>query len=305
MSRLLALLALLAPAAAGASHGRLQLSLYAGGGLASDLFVGAGLGREGLLELQPGTRLDLSFSPEWKAAARLGAGYAAFTASGFAAGSASGELVARWLRPSGEGSLTLTAERLSYTTGAPLDLTTLASPSVTGSSAVQLAPLVRFPGWGAEWRLAGLAGLQSSTAAGGEPVAERQLAVLAGVGGALARWALAASYRLQWTASDRPDFAATAHGLFATAARRLGPLDLEGRLQLLLQRTGAGAREQLLRSGLSAAWPLRFAGAEGPSLALEALYAHAAAWSDQPGRGFASRHQVTLGLRGRVEVVEW
>ena len=74
--------ALLAPAAAGASHGRLQLSLYAGGGLASDLFVGAGLGHEGLLELQPGSRLDLSFSPEWKASARLGAGYAAFTASG-------------------------------------------------------------------------------------------------------------------------------------------------------------------------------------------------------------------------------
>jgi len=297
--RLAALLALLVPAAAGAGHGRVQLALYAGGGLSSDLFVGAGLGRGGLLELQPEGRLDLSFSPDWKLASRLAAGYAAFTRSGFAAGSATGELEARWLRPGVEGALLAAGERLSYTTGAPLDLTTLSSPSVTGSRALRLTPLVRWPAGGAEWRLALPVAYQASSAADGREVAERDLALLAGVGASLGPWALAGSYRLQRARSDRPDFTSTSHGLFASAGRQAGPVDLQGQVQLLFLRTGARVQEQLLRASLAGSWPL------GHGLWVEAVYAFAAAWSDEADRGFASRHQGTLGLRGRVEVTSW
>jgi len=300
--RLAVLLALLVPAgtpATGAEHGRVQLSLYAGGGLASDLFVGAGLGREGLLELQPEARLDLAFSPEWKLASRLGAGYAAFTRSGFAAGSAAGELEARWLRPDVEGALTAAGEQVSYTTGAPLDLSTLSSPSVTGSRALRLTPLLRWPARGAQWRLALPVVYQSSSTVDDQKVAEWDLALLAGVGARLGRWTLAGSYRLQRARSDRPDFTSTSHGLFASAGRQAGPVELESQVQMLLLRTGAGVQEQLLRTSLAGSWPL------ASGLAVEAVYAFAAAWSDAADRGFASRHQATLGLRGKVEATSW
>jgi len=300
--RLAVLLALLVPVrggAAGADHGRLQLSLYVGGGLASDLFVGAGLGRDGLLELQPEGRLDLSLSPEWKLSSRFAAGYASFTRSGFAAGSAAAELEARWLRPGFEGALLAAGERVAYTSGAPLDLSTLSSPSVTGSRALRLTPLLRWPIAGAQWRLALPLAYQSSSAAGGQQVAEWDLGLLAGVGGALGPWALAASYRVQRVRSDRLDFTSTSHGLFATAGRQAGPVELAGQVQLLLLRTGVAVREQLLRTSLAGSWPL------WRGLWLEAIYAYAGAWSDADGARFASRHQATLGLRGKVEATSW
>lgn len=298
MLRPAALLALLVPAAAGAAHGRLQLSLYAGGGLASDLFVGAGLGRDGILELQPEARLDLSLSPRWKLGTRLSGGYASFPRSGFSAASGALESQLRWLGEGREGALALAAEQVAYSTGAPLDPAVPSSPTVTRSSALRLTPLLRWQGWGAQWRVAAPLAYQSSSAAG-EDVAERDAALLAGAALQLGPWALAASYRLQRAVSDRPDFTATSHGLFASAGRLAGPVELEGQVQGIWLHTGAGTAEQLLRAGLSAAWPMVH------GLWLEAVYGFAGAWSDAPGEGFSSRHQVTLGLRGKVEAVSW
>jgi hypothetical protein len=293
-----ALLALLVPAVASASHGRLQLELYAGGGLASDLFVGAGLGQDGLWELQPAARLDLSLSPEWKGAARLSAGHAAFTSSGFRAESGAAELEARWLGRELEGSLSAAAEGTSYSAGAPLDPAVPTSPTVTRNRALRVAPLLRWTGLGLSWRLALPAAWQRSGTAAGD-VAERDLALLAGAAARLGAWSLAASYRLQRAESDRADFTGTSHGLFATAGRPLGPVELEGQLQGLALRSGDGRSERLLRAGLSARWPL----AEG--LALEAVYSFAGAWSDQAAAAFAWRHLATLGLRGRLEATSW
>jgi hypothetical protein len=293
-----ALLALLVPAVASAAHGRLQLSLYAGGGLASDLFVGAGLGRDGILELQPEARLDLSLAPRWKLGTRLAGGYASFPRSGFSAGSGALESQLRWLGEGREGALALAAEQVAYSTGAPLDPAVPSSPTVTRSRGLRLTPLLRWQGWGAQWRLAAPLAWQSSSAAGQE-VTERDAALLGGAAVQLGAWALAGSYRLQRADSDRPDFTATSHGLFASAGRPAGPLELEAQLQGLWLRTGAGTREQLLRAGLSAAWPVV------PGLWLEAVYGFAGAWSDAPGEGFSSRHQATVGLRGNVEAASW
>jgi len=293
-----AILALLWPAAAGAVPGRVLLGLHAAGGATSDLFVGAGLGSEGLWEVRPEARLDLSLAPAWKLATRLGAGQASFTRSGFSSRSGSAELEGRWLGPGLEAALTAAGEATSFSTGAPLDPSVPSSPTVTRSRALRLTPLVRWPGLGLQWRLAAPAAWQVSGTAAGD-VSERDLALLAGVAARAGPWALAGSYRLQRARSDRPDFTGTSHGLFATAARPLGPVELEGQLQGLWLHTGDGTREQVLRAGLEVSRSL----AEG--LWLEAVYSWAGAWSDRAGEAYASRHQATLGLRGRLEAASW
>lgn len=298
MLRSAALLALLWPAAAAAVHGRVLLGLHAAGGATSDLFVGAGLGPDALFEVQPEARLDLSLAPAWKLASRLSASHASFARSGFGSRSGSAELEGRWLGPGVEAALGAAGEAISFSTGTPLDPSVPSSPTVTRSRALRLTPLVRWPGLGLQWRLAVPAAWQVSGTAAGD-VAEQDLALLAGAAARLGPWALAGSYRLQRARSDRPDFTSTSHGLFATAAWPLGPVEVEGRLQGLWLRTGDAAREQVLRAGLAVTWPLL----EG--LALEALYSFAGAWSDRPGEAYASRHHATLGLRGRLEAASW
>jgi len=299
-------LLLTAPAAAQATRGRVSFSLLAGGGYASDVFVGAGMGHDGLFQVTPSGRLDLSLAPTWKLAASADVSYGHYVASEFSSLSQSAALEGRWLGGERwEASLAAAGEHANYSLGAPVDPALVSSPSVSSTLAARLSSLVRLRAAGFEWRVAGVAGARSSTS-GSATVPEKEVAFLAGAMRPLARTlSVAATYKLSRTVSELPDFTYTSHALFALLSWRVQELDLGAQLQLQTSALGTGAREELGRITASAAHPMT------EDVALEAVYAftanHAenAPGSSQPTLPSATLHLAFLAIRWRFAEASW
>lgn len=296
----LAALALSAPAAADVP-GRLSASVSAGGGWASDVFVGAGAGDNGFAQIAPAARLDLALAPAWKLAALGELFYGTYQPSGFTTLSESGALEARWLPGEPwEVSLSASLEHAGFNQGAPLDPGLVASPNVTASSGWQVAPVVRLRAAGWQWRVSAVAAGRRSSAEGG-PVREQITAVLAGASRPLGqRFDLTLTGKLTRSDSGRKDFAFDAAALFV----RVGARVLEdARLEAFLQVQGAefdtAARETLVRLTLAATHPL------WERVDLEAAWSFAGNVSSDPSRASASRQVVFLGLRGRSGSLSW
>jgi len=298
-SAALALLLLAAPAEA-ATRGRLAFSLLAGGGYSSDAFVGAGLGPDGIVQVAPAGRLDLSLSPRWKLAAAADLSYGRYLSTEYTSVVESAAVEARWLGASSwEASLTAGVEHAGYSIGSPLDPALVTSPTVSDTFAVSASPLLRLRALGLEWRTAGLVGARSSSAAGGD-VPEHDYAALAGVMWPLAeRVSLAASYKLAHTDSTRLDFTLDSHAVFAALSWRVGEVDLRAQLQLQTAAFATGARENLGRLTLGLTYPIL------PSADLEVVYSFAGNHSNDPSRPSASRHLGFLAIRWRFAEVEW
>jgi hypothetical protein len=291
---------LAAPGAARATRGRLALSLLAGGGYASDVFVGAGLGHDGFFQVTPSGRLDLSLAPRWKLAAAADLSYSRYASSEFSSLSQSGAVEGRWLGgDSWEVSLAGSGEHASYSLGAPLDSALVSSPSVSSTLAGRLSSLLRVRAAGFEWRAAGVAGTRSSTSSTGT-VPEDEGAVLAGAMRPISETlSVALTYKLARTVSDRPDFTFTSHALFGLLSWRLRTLELGAQLQLQTATLGTGAREELGRITMSAAYPL------AEVVAIEGVYAFTANHTDEQARPSATLHLVFLALRWRFAEATW
>ena len=290
------------PLGARATNGRLALSVLAGGGYASDVFVGAGVGQDAFVQVTPAARLDLSLAPAWKLGAAADASYGRYLASEVTSLVETAALEGRWLPdPLFDVTLTAGAEHGSYALGSPLDPGSTASPSVTSTVAGSASSLLRLRSLGLEWRAAGVVTTRSSTSAGVD-VSELDRAVLAGamfpVG---AHGSLSVTYKLARNDSARPDFALTAHAVFALVSWRLEALDLQAQAQVQLQtgRLGTGTREELARVTLGVSYAL------AEALDTELTYSFAGAETTDPLRPSASRHLAFLGLRWRAAVLAW
>ena len=296
----LAALALSAPAAADVP-GRLSASVSAGGGWASDVFVGAGAGDNGFVQVTPAARLDLALAPAWKLAALGEVFYGTYQPSGLATLSEWGALEARWL-PGDPWELSLSAslEHADFNQGAPLDPGLVASPTVTSAAGWRVAPVARLRAAGWEWRASAAAAGRSSTAQG-EPVREQITSVLAGASRPLGRrFDLTLTGKLTRSDSDRKDFAHDAATLFVEAgARVLEATRLEAFLQLQAAEFDTAARETLVRLTLAATHPL------WDHVDLEAAWSFAGNLSSDPSRASASRQAVFVGLTGRAGSLEW
>ncbi len=297
----LALILAATPAVAHAARGKLAFSLLAGGGYASDVFIGAGLGPDALLQLTPAGRLDLSLGPAWKLAALADATYGVYLSSGFSSLAESAALEGRWIAgESCEASLAASGEHASYSLGAPIDPNDPSSPSVVSTVAARVSPLLRLRALGFEWRAAGLAGTRSSTGPAGEDIPESDYALLLGFMHPLhASLTLAVTYKLGRVDSTRPDFAFTSHALFALLSWPLGKWDLQAHLQLQTASFETGFHEDLGRLTLGVAHPLT------ESVDVEAVYSFAGNLSNDPSRPSASRHFAFLALRWRFAEVLW
>jgi hypothetical protein len=287
------------PNASHAVHGRLSLDLLAGGGWASDVFVGADLGAGLMTQVIPSARLDLSLSPGWKLASFADFSYGHYVTSGFTSLAESASVQIRHLPgTSWDATLELEAEHAHYSLGSPLDPSGT-GPSVFGTLGARVSPLWRLRSLGVEWRLAGVAAIRTSTAAGGD-IAEQELAGLAGIMVPLGGDAsLAVTYKLDRNDSARPDFTFTSHAAFALATWSLAELDWQAQLQLQTASYADGAGGQFGRLTLGVTCPV------SPSLDVEASYSLAATRSDDPSRPSAARHLAFLALRWRFLEVGW
>jgi hypothetical protein len=302
----LTLLLLAAPAAARATRGRASFSLLAGTGYASDVFLGAGLGHDGLLQVTPSGRLDLSLAPAWKLAASADLSYGRYFASEFSSLGQSAAVEGRWLASERwEASLVASGEHASYSLGAPLEPGLATSPSVSDTLAGRLSSLVRLRAGGFEWRAAGVAGARSSTS-GSDTIPEKDVAFLAGAVRPLSRTlSAAATYKLARTVSSLADFTYTSHALFALLSWRVRDLDLGAQLQLQTSALATGAREDLGRITASAAYPV------ADALSLEAVYAFTVVeGADDPSGSpaplpSATLHLAFLAVRWRFAEVSW
>ena len=208
--------------------------------------MGAGVGPDGFVQVTPTARLDLSLAPAWKVGAAADASYGRYLASEITSLVETAALEGRWLPdPIFDVTLTAGAEHGSYALGSPLDPGSAASPSVTSTLAGSASSLLRLRSLGLEWRAAGVVATRSSTSAGVD-VPELDRAVLAGamfpVG---VHGSLSVTYKLARNDSARPDFALTAHAVFALFSWRLSALDLQAQVQTLnLQLSELRTEEQ-------------------------------------------------------------
>lgn len=295
----LAVAALVAVAPAQAAHGRLTLDVLAGGGAVTDLFPGAGLGRDAYATLEPALALDLSFTPSWKGALRLEGRAARYASSGLGLGGGGGEAEGRLVFEGGEAALAAGADWTGYSSGAPADLASPAAPAVLGSRTLRLRQAVRWRALGLTWRGGGTGARVAADLPGGGAAVERDGALLLGAGRALGPVQAAATWRLARAASARDDFTFTANALLLAAGAAAGPLDLAARLELSQARYRTGAVERLLRTALAASWPL------GERLAAEAAWSWAGSRVSGPGGPGGGRHLFSLGLRLHAEPAAW
>ncbi len=296
----LVLLFLVAPDAARAARGRLVFSVAAGGGYASDVFVGAGLGSDGLFQITPAARLDLSLSPRLKLGASTDLSYGYYVSSQFTSLFESASASARWLGGEAwEASLEAAGEHGSYSKGLPIDPGLVTSPSVSSTVAGRISPLLRLRAGGFEWRAAGVAGARSSTSAGAD-IPETDLAALAGFARPLSeRVSVAVTYKLAHDQSDRTDFTLTSHALFGLLSWHLERLALGAQVQLQTSALGTGVQEDLLRVTATASYPVSNA------LDAEAVYTFTADRTDDPARPSATLHLAYLGFRWKFGEVSW
>ena len=296
----LAALALSAPAAADVP-GRLAASVLAGGGWASDVFVGAGAGGQGFAQVVPAARLDLALSPAWKLAALAEVYYGTYRPSGFTTLSEWGGLEARWL-PGEPWQFLLSAslEHADFNQGAPLDPGLVTSPTVTAASGWRLSPAARLRAAGWDWRASVVAAGRRSRAEG-EPVSEHITSLLASASRPVGRrFDLSLTGKLTRSDSDRKDFAFDAAALFVGAGVRvLEATRLEAALQVQGAEYDTATRETLARLTLSATHPL------WEQVDLELAWSLAGATSNDPSRPSASRQVLFLGLTGRSGSLSW
>ncbi len=296
----LALLLLAAPSAGRAARGRVALSLVAGGGYASDVFAGAGLGPDGFAQVTPRGQLDLSLSPAWKLGAAADVSYGHYFSSRYTSLLETAGVEGRWLaRERFDATVALSGEHASYSQGTPLDPALVTSPTVSETFAARGSFLARLRAAGFEWRAAALAGSRRSTSAG-EEVPEDELALLAGLMRPLgAAFSVAATYKLAHTASSDPRFALTSHALFGLASLRLRDLDLAAQLQLQTSALETTFREELAVFTFTAAYPLL------DGLDVQAVYSWSGSRSTDPERPWAARHLSFLALRWRFAELTW
>lgn len=296
----LAALALAAPAAADVP-GRLSGQVSAGGGWASDVFVGAGAGANGFGEVVPAARLDLALAPAWKLAARGEVSYGSYQPAAFTTFSQSGGLEARWL-PGEAWELSLLAglDHVAFSRGEPLDPGLVALPAVTDASTWRLAPAARLRTAGWELRASAIVARRSADA-GGQPVRDRIGTLLASASRPLDRRIdVSFGAKLTRSDSDRPDFAFGAATLsLGAGASVLGTARLEALMQAQRTDFDTGALETLVRLTVSATVPL------WERVSLEAAWSFAGNFPSDPARASASRQLVFLGLTARSGSLEW
>jgi hypothetical protein len=296
----LAALALSAPAAADVP-GRLQASVAAGGGWASDVYLGAGVGDNGFAQVVPAARLDLALAPAWKLAALGEVFYETYQPSGFTTLSEWGALEARWLPGHPwEVSLLASLEHADFSQGAPLDPGLVASPTVTASTGWRVAPAAKLRAAGWEWRASAAFAWRRSPAEG-QAVRERITAVLAGASRPLGRrFDVSFTGRLTRSDSDRPDFAYGAVTLLAGAgARVLEATRLDAVLLVQGARYDTAVREKLGRLTLAITHPLC------ERVDLEASWSLAGNRSSDPARASVWRQVLFVGLTGRAGSLQW
>ena len=288
----LILLLLLAPAWARATRGRVGLSLAIGGGYASDVFVGAGLGRDGFAQVAPGCRLDLSLAPAWKLAALADVAYGHYFSTGYTSLLETVAVESRWLASGAfDLTLSLSGEHGSYSQGTPLDTALVTSPTVSDISAARTSLLARLRQGGLEWRAAALAGARRSTSAFAEAEVP-EVGLLAGLMRPLgASASVAATYKLSRAASTDPSFAYTSHALFGLASLRVARVQLAAQLQVQTTAVGNGVRENLAVVTASASYPLL------DTVDLQAVYSWSGSRTTDPERRWAARHLAFVGLR--------
>lgn len=288
------------PTASRAVPGRLSFDLLAGGGWASDVYVGADLGSGLMTQVIPSAKLDLSFAPQWKFAGFADFSYGHYVTSGFTSLAESASVQARYLPgASWNASWELSVENAHYSLGSPLDSSSESGPSVFDTLGIRTSPLLRLQALGLEWRLAGVAATRSSTAAGGD-ITEQELAGLFGIMVPLSdAFSLAATYKLNRTDGGRADITFTSHALFALATWRMVELDWQAQLQLQTASYTDGTREDFERLTLSSSYPIL------QTLDLEVAYSLAATQLNDPSRPSAVRHLTFLALRWRYLEVSW
>jgi hypothetical protein len=296
------ILLFLAPAAAHATRGRLDLSLAIGGGYVSDVFVGAGLGRDGFAQVAPACRLDLSLAPAWKLAAMADVAYGHYLSSEYTSLLGTFGVESRWLaRDDFDLTLSLGGDHGSYSQGTPLDPALVTSPTVSEVSAARGSLVARLRLHGLEWRAAALAGARRSTSSFADAeVPEDQVAVLAGFMRPLGRSAfVAVTYKLARTASSDPLFTFTSHALFGLASLRVADVRLTAQLQAQTSALGNGVRENLGVVTTSARYPLL------DTVDVEAVYSWSASRTTDPERRWAARHLAFVGLRWLFAELTW
>jgi hypothetical protein len=296
----LILLILSTPVVSRAAHGRLSLSAMAGGGYASDVFVGADLGSGAMTQVIPSARLDLSLSPHWKLAAFADASLGYYVSSGFASLAGSTALEARFIPgATWDARLTLDADHARHSLGSPLDSSSGAGPQVFSTLGARASPLLRLRALGLEWRVAGVGATRTSTAADGD-IAEQDLAALGGLMIPLGEdSSFALTYKLGLTESTRADFTFTSHAVFAMASWRLAEINWQAQLQLQTAKFATGTREDFGRLTFSGTYAIV------RSVDLEATYSIAASQFDDASRPSASRHLAFLALRWRFLEMSW
>lgn len=298
----LILLLLLAPGAARATRGRLGLSLAIGGGYASDVFVGAGLGRDGFAQVTPGCRLDLSLAPAFKLAAAADVSYGRYVSTKYTSLLETFAVESRWLaRDDFDLTLSLGGEHGSYSQGAPLDTALVTSPTVSDISAARGSLLARLRLQGLEWRAAALAGARRSTSAFAEDeIPEDEVGLLAGFMRPLGESAsVAVTYKLARAASTDPFFTHTSHALFGLASLRVSDVQLAAQLQVQTTALGNGVRENLAVVTASASYPLL------DTVDLQAVYSWSGSRTTDPERRWAARHLAFVGLRWLFAELSW
>jgi hypothetical protein len=301
-----ALLLALALAAGPGEHGRVILSASAGGGWASDPFLGAGLGGGAISQLVPAARLDLAPLPRLKLSATAELSLVRFAAEGFTSVGGAGGIEARFRGDSAEASLTIGTEQARFSTAVPLDLP--GGPDVTRTGAVLVTPGVRIPLEDLPVTLrAALTGSYRASRAVAEDVSEQAFAALAGASLRIdPHLTLDLALRHERVASDRAGIGYVAWG--GAAGALAAPLagELAAQLQAGVQSTrfDTDVVETLWRVGVELSHPA------GPVVAvLTWSWAHSVASDlgpvETPDLRGRTRQLVFVGVRGQARVLAW
>jgi hypothetical protein len=287
-------------AAAEDGSGRLSLHLGTGGGWASEAFMGAVSGSEGLAQVSSGVRLDVSLAPEVKLAAGGEASWGRYLASDFTASSGSGGIEARLLLDGFELGLAAAGERAAFSEPAPLDPGLVATPDVDATSAGTATFFARRRGAATDLRVGVSGGLRASRWNGIDAV-QHEAGAAAVMGWSFhPRATASAGVRALLVGADRPEFerrgGSAALGL---ALRPVGDLQTELQGQLERARISGGYAERALRVHAEISHPI------GESATALVSWSWTRGDATRPDLAAAERQQVFLGLRARLRLDLW
>jgi hypothetical protein len=287
-------------AAAEDGHGRLSLSLGAGGGWASEAFLGAVSGSEALAQVSSGVRLDVSLAPEVKLAAAGEATWGRYLDSEFTASSGSGEVEARLLLDGLELGLGAAGERAAFSAPAPLDPGLVATPDVTATRGGAATIFARRRGQGVDLRL-GISGSLRTSRWNGIDVSQREAAASAILSWFVhPRFTASAGVRALLVEADRLEFdlrgGSAALGM---ALRPLGDLQAELQGQVERARVAGGFGESAQRVHAEISHPV----GEGATALFSWSWTRGSA--TRPDLASVERQQIFLGLRARMRTDLW